>query len=184
MAPPPRTDLSPLPASPAGAGRLPPQGEAGGGPSQRGGRREAGPPSAAAPGSAASGRPRPGPRRSRLTVLLALVVAMLAPTLAWPHAYLVRSSPARRAVLRTPPQRVQLWFNERLEAQFSRVSVHDGAGTAVDLGDVQVGPDDPTRLSVGVPVLPPGTYTVRYRVLSVDGHVVEDRFPFTVRDRP
>jgi hypothetical protein len=28
-------------------------------------------------------------------------------------------------------------------------------------------------LSVGIPPLAPGTYTVRYRVLSVDGHVVE-----------
>jgi methionine-rich copper-binding protein CopC len=38
-------------------------------------------------------------------------------------------------------------------------------------------------LSVSLPALSPGTYTVRYRVLSVDGHVVEGEFPFAVRGR-
>jgi methionine-rich copper-binding protein CopC len=36
-------------------------------------------------------------------------------------------------------------------------------------------------MSVGVPPLPAGPYTVKYRVLSVDGHVVEAQFNFTVR---
>jgi len=30
---------------------------------------------------------------------------------------------------------------------------------------------------------PAGTYTVRFRVLSVDGHVVESDFPFTIGAR-
>ena len=28
----------------------------------------------------------------------------------------------------------------------------------------------------------PGIYTVKFRALSVDGHVVESQFPFTVRE--
>ncbi len=51
----------------------------------------------------------------------------------------------------------------------------------MDLQDVEVGPDDPRKLSVGVPNLPRGTYAVKYRVLSVDGHIVEEQFPFTIR---
>jgi methionine-rich copper-binding protein CopC len=34
---------------------------------------------------------------------------------------------------------------------------------------------------VGVVDLGPDVYTVRYRVVSVDGHVVEAQFTFTVR---
>jgi methionine-rich copper-binding protein CopC len=97
------------------------------------------------------------------------------------HAYLVRSTPAARAVVARSPERVQLWFNERLEPAYSRISVHARDGQRVDAGDVQVGPAEPTRLSVGVPALPAGAYTVKYRVLSVDGHVVEAEFGFTVR---
>jgi methionine-rich copper-binding protein CopC len=100
------------------------------------------------------------------------------------HAFLLRSSPTNRAVLSRAPARVQLWFNERLEAAFSRVSVVDGDGRRVDQGDVVVGPDDPKLLSVGVPPLPPRAYTVTYRVLSVDGHVVESQYAFTIRERP
>jgi methionine-rich copper-binding protein CopC len=39
-------------------------------------------------------------------------------------------------------------------------------------------------LSIGVPALPAGVYTVKYRVLSVDGHIVEAEFAFTVRGSP
>jgi copper resistance protein C len=102
----------------------------------------------------------------------------------WTHAYLVKSSPARRAVRSRAPAHVQLWFNERLEAQFSHLTVWDADGRQVDSGNAQVGPEDPKQLSVGVPPLAPGTYKVRYRVLSVDGHIVESEFPFTLRRSP
>jgi copper resistance protein C len=116
----------------------------------------------------------------RLTPFLLLLVV---PNAGWAHAYLVKSSPVRRAVVSSAPTRVMLWFNERLEAQFSQVAVWNTAGQQVDGGDVQVGPDDTKKLSVGVPTLPAGAYTVKYRVLSVDGHIVESEFPFTVRSR-
>jgi copper resistance protein C len=97
------------------------------------------------------------------------------------HASLVRSAPAHRAVLGQMPERVQLWFNERLEPAYSTVSVWNEAGAQVDSGDVTVGPDDPRRLSVTVETRQSGLYTVKYRVLSVDGHIVDSRFTFTVR---
>lgn len=109
------------------------------------------------------------------------IVLALAPTLAQAHAELVRSTPARRAVLVRPPDRVQLWFSERLEPAFSRLSVWDAAGVQVDLADAQVGADDPKRLAVSLGPIGPGTYRVRFRVLSVDGHVVESEYPFTVK---
>ena len=122
-----------------------------------------------------------GLRRRRL-VAAALGLLLLA-TPAWPHATLVRSSPARRATLTTAPDRIQLWFNEAIEPKFSSVSVWDAEGQQVDLGDARVEPDDPKRLIVGVKPLARGTYRVRFRVLSVDGHVVESRLSFTVKDR-
>ena len=112
-----------------------------------------------------------------------LIVLLMVPITSWGHAYLVKSSPARRAVLSNAPARIVLWFNERLEARFSQLSVWNAEGQQVDGGSVQVGPDDGKRLSVDVPTLPAGSYTVKYRVLSVDGHVVEAEFPFTVRSR-
>jgi hypothetical protein len=97
---------------------------------------------------------------------------------------LVKSSPTARATLTEAPARVDLWFNERLEPAYSRVTVVDGLGVRVDLGSATVSPDDAKRLSAPLPTLGPGRYTVRYRVLSVDGHVVESSLTFTVRPRP
>ena len=121
--------------------------------------------------------------RAGRRVMLASVLGwlVLTPVVAWAHASLVRSVPARRAVLSRPPSRVQLWFNERLEPKFSRVSVQDATGTQVDAGEVRVDPDDPRLLSVGLRPLAPSAYTVKFRVLSVDGHIVEGKFSFTVQ---
>jgi methionine-rich copper-binding protein CopC len=116
---------------------------------------------------------------------LALAAALLTGTLPGPpalaHAVLVRSTPPHRAVLGQVPERVDLWFNERLEAAYSTVSVWNEAGVQVDTRDVTVGPDDPRRLSVTMSGREPGLYTVKYRVLSVDGHIVDSRFSFTVK---
>ena len=122
--------------------------------------------------------------RALLTVLSLLAVVALTSAPADPHAVLVRSVPQGRAVLSHAPDRVQLWFSERLEPAFSTMTVWNAAGAQVDRRDVRVEPDDPKRLSVTLPTLAPGTYTVRARVLSVDGHVVEASFPFTVKPGP
>ena len=117
--------------------------------------------------------------RPGAAVAVALVLAWAAAASA--HAVLVRSSPPSRATLQRPPDRVSLWFSERLEPAYSAASVWDAAGGQVDRRDPAVDPADPRRLSVSLAALGPGAYTVRYRVLSVDGHVVEGRFAFTVR---
>ena len=93
----------------------------------------------------------------------------------------MRSVPAQRATLEASPVRVELWFNERLEPAYSRVSVLDEAKAQVDLRDAAVASDDARRLSVSLPPLAPGRYTVEFRVLSLDGHVVESRSTLTVK---
>lgn len=122
--------------------------------------------------------PPRGSRRRVLRVLATLL--LLAPRAARGHASLARSIPARRAVLMRAPERVQLWFSEPLEPRFCRLSVWTADGRQVDQGDLALEPDEPRRLSVGLPSLPPGRYLVRFRVLSIDGHVVEESYPFTV----
>jgi len=112
---------------------------------------------------------------------LSALAAIALPDPAWPHAFLVKAIPAQRATLFHPPSRVQLWFNERLEPAYSTLSVVDRENRRVDSQDVRVGPDDLKLLSITLPALAPGTYTIRFRVLSVDGHVVESEYPFTIR---
>jgi methionine-rich copper-binding protein CopC len=118
----------------------------------------------------------------RAAALLAALFLAPPPVLA--HARLARSQPAARAQIAQGPPRVYLWFSEPIEARFSTATVEGPGGARVDRGDPRVDSDDPTRLSVGLPALAPASYVIRYRVLSVDGHVVEGEIPFEVRPAP
>lgn len=121
-------------------------------------------------------------RRSLLMTCLSILLCL--PSSSWSHARLMKSIPARRAVLSTPPTRVQLWFNEPLEARFSQLSVWNAAGQRVDEGDLQVDPQDAKKLSLNLPRLKIGRYTVKFRVLSVDSHLITNQFSFTVEPTP
>jgi copper resistance protein C len=112
---------------------------------------------------------------------IAALFFLLVPAPLSAHAYLVKSVPAQRAVLLRAPAKIQLWFNERLEPRYSSAAVFDPDGKRVDLDNAQVSAEDPKQLAVGVKALQSGRYTVKFRVLSVDGHVVEQSFPFTLR---
>jgi hypothetical protein len=115
-----------------------------------------------------------------VVIRAALALAVLAlPSLAQAHAALVRAAPGARETVRIAPARARLWFSEQLEPAYSTMSVWQDR-TRVDRGDAAVGPDDPRSLSVALPSLDRGRYLVKYRVLSVDGHVVEGAFPFAV----
>ena len=123
-----------------------------------------------------SSRLRGAPALAALAAALVLAVAPAAES----HAVLVRSLPASRATLRQSPSTAELWFSERLEPAFSTLSVWSASGTQVDRGDTTLSRDDQKRLSATLLALAPGRYTVRYRVLSVDGHVAEGSFAFSV----
>jgi len=121
-------------------------------------------------------------RTNQVYRLLPLALICLIPSVASAHAYLVKSVPAGRATLFSSPAKVQLWFNERLEAKYSSASVYDPDGKRVDADNAQVSGDAPKQLSIALKQLQAGRYTVKFRVLSVDGHVVEQSFPFTIRE--
>jgi len=119
------------------------------------------------------------PRRTLAVAVLGALVVLPSPSHS--HSLLVRAQPGQRSTVTRPPQRVQMWFSERLEPAYASASVWNEAGTQVDAGDAAVDQSDPVLLSVSTPHLSPGRYTVRFRVLSVDGHVVESKYAFTVK---
>jgi methionine-rich copper-binding protein CopC len=120
--------------------------------------------------------------RRRAILLAALAAtAALSPVAAPAHSQLVRSEPGRNVTVTRPPERVRLWFSERIEPAYATLSVWSEAGKQVDARDAAVDSNDQTLLSVSTPNLGPGRYTARFRVLSVDGHIVESSFAFTVK---
>jgi len=96
------------------------------------------------------------------------------------HAFLEHAAPPVGSTVASAPPRVTLHFTQRLEPAFSRVQVLDARGKRVDRDDAAVGDDDRAMLAVSLESLPPGRYTVKWRVLSVDTHVSEGDYTFAV----
>jgi len=99
---------------------------------------------------------------------------------AWGHAFLERAEPRVGSTVRTAPSQVRVWFTENLEPAFSTLEVWNQDGKRVDGGTAAVSPASPTMLQVPIKALGPGTYRVKWRVLSVDTHVTEGAFTFRV----
>src|SRR5438105_13593037 len=110
--------------------------------------------------------------KRRLLMLSALASALAWTPPAMAHALLVRAIPEAGSAVHESPAKLRLWFSGPLEPAFSTVEVLDGSDKRVDEGDPQVDGDDRQLLQVSVPRLPPGTYRVMWRVLSVDRHVL------------
>jgi len=109
------------------------------------------------------------------TLLLLLAVSVSA------HGILERTEPRANGTVATPPSHVRLWFTGALEPAYSRVRVEDERGARVDLGDSAVDGQNRALLRVSVPALAAGRYKVVWRVLSVDSHVTEGTFSFSVK---
>lgn len=110
----------------------------------------------------------------------AIALSLLAPGLVAAHAGLVKSVPGSRATLTHAPSNLELCFNEAVELSFSTISLLDAANEPVQMGLLKLG-DDPKCIRAALPELSAGVYTVNYRVLSQDGHVVEYGYRFTIQ---
>ncbi|HEY3341809.1 MAG TPA: copper resistance protein CopC, partial [Anaerolineae bacterium] len=102
-------------------------------------------------------------------------------SIATAHANYVRSVPEAGSVSPISPRVVQVWFSEPVDPAASSLSVLNATGKAVSNADSHIATDDARSLSVTVPPLAQGTYTVLWQTLSaVDGHTAKGSFPFTV----
>lgn len=114
-------------------------------------------------------------------LIMALSAGLYSPP-ASAHAMLTKAEPARRAQLTQPPSQVRLWFNEEVEKDYAALSVLH-ADKPVTEARPRIAEDDPKSIILPMPELAPGKYTVKFRVLSVDGHVVDSSYDFTVKSK-
>ncbi len=108
--------------------------------------------------------------------LLLLVVTWSSQVVA--HARLVKSTPTASARLSRSPAAISLWFNEAPEAEFSTIKIRDSAGHLIAQGKLRATAEPNGLTLLIVQTLPDGDYVVHYRVLSVDGHIIKDKFRF------
>lgn len=119
----------------------------------------------------------------RLTGAIALSAAWIllwcSPALA--HAELVKTEPAVDTTLKQPRGEVRLYFSEPVDAEFSPLEVYGPGGDRVDRDDTRVAPGDARVVEASLrDGLDKGSYKVRWRVTSLDGHVIDGTYGFTI----
>ena len=116
--------------------------------------------------------------RRRLLLIVALA-ALAVPAKAFAHATLLDPSPEYRERLAAGPAAVVLRFDQAVTAFPDSIAVRSGEGRV--LSDDAVGGADARVVLVPVRSLPRGAYTVRWHVLSSDGHPISGVYTFGVR---
>jgi copper transport protein len=111
----------------------------------------------------------------RRVALFVLVAALAAPAAAWAHATLRAEFPGFQQELRKGPAIVRLHFDQFV--QLPTIEVLDVHGVNHAAAAVVHG----RSVTAKVHRLPRGAYTIRWHVLSSDGHVVSGVWTFGVR---
>jgi methionine-rich copper-binding protein CopC len=116
-----------------------------------------------------------------LAAALTTVALLLVPASpATAHNTLKTATPAKNAQLTTPPEQIALEFMQKLNPDYTTITLSDTAQQKVPTSAPSVtGAKGTITLDQA---LPNGTYTVAYRVVSADGHPVQGSYRFTVAD--
>jgi methionine-rich copper-binding protein CopC len=94
------------------------------------------------------------------------------------HAIILESAPGHEASL-TSPKRIVLRFNSRLEKRLCSVQLVGPRQKTIAM--LRPDPDTPAdTLAYPLPLLDPGAYQARWKVMAADGHVTEGIVLFTV----
>ena len=118
--------------------------------------------------------------RRYLALLLTLLLLSLLPLSVSAHTSLLQTDPPPNSTLDHAPDHLTLQFDQPLQPGFSKVTVFDASQRPVTANASPATGGDPATLTIGLPNLPTGVYSIVWQVLSPDGHVVRGAYVFTV----
>ncbi|SEJ84291.1 copper homeostasis periplasmic binding protein CopC [Paraburkholderia diazotrophica] len=118
--------------------------------------------------------------RNQLVGIVAACVGLF-PVLAFAHGKLENAVPAAGSTADVAPDALRLTFNEDLESSFSTIKVVDASGAPATKEKAKVDSSNPRVLTVAVPKLASGSYTVQWAVMTHDAHKTKGTYAFMVK---
>ena len=117
-------------------------------------------------------------RYRRISLVLLFVVAFTIPL----HAQMKieKTEPAANSMNNTPPQQIQIWFNEAPVYAFTRINLTGPIG-GVKLAALVFDGQSVSAAVVGV--LPDGAYVATWQSVGSNGHVQRGQFKFSVKTK-
>ncbi|MPW18952.1 copper homeostasis periplasmic binding protein CopC [Paraburkholderia sp. CNPSo 3157] len=119
--------------------------------------------------------------RNQLVSIVAAASVGLVPVLAFAHGKLENAVPAAGSTAEVAPDALRLTFNEDLESSFSTIKVVDASGAPATKEKAKVDSSNPRVLTVAVPKLASGSYTVQWAVMTHDAHKTKGTYTFMVK---
>jgi methionine-rich copper-binding protein CopC len=92
------------------------------------------------------------------------------------HTHLKASAPAEGSTVKGAPESITLTFSEA--ARLTALSIQKDGGDEQKITPLPA--ESASKVSVPAPKLAPGKYTVNWRVVSADSHVMSGKLHFTV----
>jgi len=122
-------------------------------------------------------------QRTFLRISLAAGIMLIAAPMAFAHAHPVTMTPAKDSTV-TAPTEISIFFSEALEPKFSTLQLQDSTGMVVSKATTVLDPKDAKHLTLALPTLTPGVYTVNWVSVATDGHRMPGKYSFTVTADP
>jgi methionine-rich copper-binding protein CopC len=113
-------------------------------------------------------------------IVSTVAAALLAPTIAFAHAELVKSDPAKDGTLSAAAKEITLTFEEAVKPASCKLTMSDGMSMA------NIGKPHAEGLVIHVPIskaLPAGKYSLECRVVGPDSHPVNNTLTFVVSEK-
>ncbi len=121
--------------------------------------------------------------RNLKVLLLAVGLLLSSNQIAFAHAELIKSFPVANSTLTKSPSFIQLEFGETLTTLRSKtvnsITILDSKSHKIATSKILV-KKGIARVEI-IDKLKLGRYSIKYRVVSADGHVLKSQFKFTLR---
>ncbi|MEZ5079524.1 MAG: CopD family protein [Thermoleophilia bacterium] len=125
--------------------------------------------------------------RRTLSALVAVLALLVFPTSVLGHAVVINSSPELDQAISNAPDEVVIQFSEPVKILNATTdfTVVDETGEPVVSASGAVSPDDATVIRIPLRRgLPDGNYTVRYKIVSADSHIIGSARAFAIGPGP
>jgi copper resistance protein C len=116
---------------------------------------------------------------SRTTIAALLCIFLVAVPVAFAHTHPLSMTPAANSTIASPDS-ITINFSGDLEPKFSSITVANASGKVVSVAKSVVSSTDAKVMTLALPKLPAGVYTVNWVAVSVDSHREKGDYKFTV----
>lgn len=119
-------------------------------------------------------------QKFRNAAIIPFCAAFLIIPASFAHTHPVSMTPTSDSTVDAPAS-IVMHFTGDMEPKFSSITVSNATGHVVNAEASAVASGDKKLMSVTLPKLPPGVYTVDWVAVSVDTHRSQGEYKFTVK---